>query len=357
MDLIFWINRSMNRIIDLYDQCGTVYLSFSGGKDSTVVLKLIDMCYERGLIPRGAIPAVFANTHLELDATLDFVNWVKENWYPWTEIIKPAVSFSSVFKNYGYPIISKMKSGELSDLQGQMKNGTVRQFRSFQRLAGIPYVGAHGQQVKINCRLKIADKHLQVLHSEFNIPASDDCCRLMKKKPFEEYAITNCMLGYYTGERLSEGGVRRYVADQRAASGSTNVCTRLHGPYIVKSPIIDWPNEIVDQFIEEYDVPLSRAYTVYGMDRTGCYLCPFGVSVEQRLEVLHKYEPRKYKAAIHFMRDVYIAQGFKLEFDPEYMEEFNRQWNVKYRRMQKEMLEELRPDSRLLKKLKKEERK
>ena len=48
----------MERIEALYhDTSGKCYVSFSGGKDSTVILALIKMCEEIYTLPPDAIPA------------------------------------------------------------------------------------------------------------------------------------------------------------------------------------------------------------------------------------------------------------------------------------------------------------
>ena len=44
------------------------YLSFSGGKDSTVVHYLLDMA-----LPNNKIPIVFSNTGIEYNAIVEFV--------------------------------------------------------------------------------------------------------------------------------------------------------------------------------------------------------------------------------------------------------------------------------------------
>ena len=44
------------------------YLSFSGGKDSTVVHHLLDMA-----LPENKIPRVFSNTGIEYNAIVEFV--------------------------------------------------------------------------------------------------------------------------------------------------------------------------------------------------------------------------------------------------------------------------------------------
>jgi len=70
-------------------------VSFSGGKDSTV---LLDMC--RRLYPD--MPAVFCNTGLEYPEIQSFVKR-QEN----VEIIRPAMRFDEVISTYGYPLIGK----------------------------------------------------------------------------------------------------------------------------------------------------------------------------------------------------------------------------------------------------------
>lgn len=92
------INLTKRRIIDWYDHYrGNVYVSFSGGKDSTVLLDLV-----RETLCDESIPAVFANTGLEYAQIQRFVRET-----PNSEIIRPRMRFDEVISTYGYPIISK----------------------------------------------------------------------------------------------------------------------------------------------------------------------------------------------------------------------------------------------------------
>ena len=113
--------------------------------------------------------------------------------------------------------------------------------------------------------------------------------------------------------------------------------------------MIDWTEEDVEQFIEKYDVPLSDAYTVYGFDRTGCMACPYSKRVDHDLQYLHDHEPNRYRAAMHWLKDVYIAQDVRLPFDEAYERERERAWREKYEPMRQEMLRKYRPKSRLIK--------
>ena len=72
-----------------------VYVSFSGGKDSTVLLHLV-----REEFP--VVPAVFCNTGLEYPQIVQFVKSFEN-----VEIIRPKKNFRQVIQDYGYPFISK----------------------------------------------------------------------------------------------------------------------------------------------------------------------------------------------------------------------------------------------------------
>lgn len=317
------VEKAKNRIETLYYQtAGACYLSFSGGKDSTVVLALIKML---GL----KIPAVFCDTQIELDATYNFVKWVNENYYPVT-IIKPEKSFSEILKEYGKPIKSKLKSHTLRAYQNDNNCKSAKQLFD-----------------KKLYRVSIADKDFHLLHPNFDIKSSEICCIFLKKKPFKKYMKETGGEGYFTGERVAEGGVRAFNAELRVKEGKP-ICTRLSGKYIVKSPIIDWSDEMVEEFIKKENVPLSEAYTKYGMKRTGCCCCPFSKNLVEDLKILYEYEPQKYKASMFWLKDVYIAQNVILPFDGEYEKERVEKWK-EYEPMRYEMLKKYRPDCRICK--------
>ena len=74
---------------------GQVCVSFSGGKDSTVLLHIARQMYPD-------IPAVFSDTGLEYSAIREFV----KTWDN-VDIIRPDMNFGQVITTYGYPIIGK----------------------------------------------------------------------------------------------------------------------------------------------------------------------------------------------------------------------------------------------------------
>lgn len=86
------------RIREWYDHWnGDVFVSFSGGKDSTVLAELVHDLYPR-------VPLVFSNTGLEFPEIRKFAE--KKD----ATIIKPKMRFDEVISTYGYPLISKETS-------------------------------------------------------------------------------------------------------------------------------------------------------------------------------------------------------------------------------------------------------
>jgi 3'-phosphoadenosine 5'-phosphosulfate sulfotransferase (PAPS reductase)/FAD synthetase len=72
-----------------------VYISFSGGKDSTVLLDIV-----RGLYPE--IEAVFVDVPTQYPELKEFVKTFDN-----VTILKPKINFAQVCKKYGFPLISK----------------------------------------------------------------------------------------------------------------------------------------------------------------------------------------------------------------------------------------------------------
>lgn len=336
-DLDKRVTDAQHRIEELWNETdGKCYVSFSGGKDSTVLLALIKQCQELGTV--GNIPAVFSNTGIELGVTVDFVKWVKENWYPNVIIIRPEKCFDQVLKEQGKPIKSKLKA----ELLHRWHLGQRTPFLVGSLIEGQLPTGS------MTWRTKIGDMDMHMLHEEFPIVASEKCCKYMKKDAFSRFEKENGIKGGLIGIRISEGGAREISAKKRVKNGG-KICTFLQHGSLRKAPIIDWTEDDVEKFIHDYDVPLSDAYTKYGFVRTGCMACPFSRRLEHDLEYLYFHEPNRYKAAMHWLKDVYIAQNVQLPFDEEYEREREREWRIRYEPMRQEMLRKYRPHSRLLK--------
>lgn len=332
------VTEACHRIEELYYETdGKCYISFSGGKDSTVLLALIKMCEDIYTIPKDGIPAVFSNTGIELGVTVNFVRWVRDSgWYQNVQVVRPEKSFDWTIKKYGKPLKSKLRSEALH--RWKLANRTQYLFDSL--ITG----EVNG---KMTTRTKLADKDMHMVSDDFPIIASPKCCDILKKKPFRKYEKDNGIKGAMTGVRMAEGGSREIRAVERNREGK--MCTYTNHGVLYKLPIVDWNDGDAEQFIEKYDVPLSDAYTKYGFHRTGCMACPYARDVDRKLKYLHDYEPNRYKAAMHWLKDVYIAQNVVLPFDEAYERERERMWRTTYEPMRQEMLRKYRPNSKLIK--------
>lgn len=105
------VGMTMNRIIEWYEHfSGDVCVSFSGGKDSTVLAHLVHDFYP-------GVPLVFANTGLEYPEIQAFARKMG------AVFVRPKMSFSEVISKYGYPIISK-ENAEAIYYARRIRNGT-----------------------------------------------------------------------------------------------------------------------------------------------------------------------------------------------------------------------------------------
>ena len=96
----------VNVIKDTINKYGeqNFYLSFSGGKDSTILHYLLDMA-----LPNNKIPRVFIDTGIEYVAIRDFVKELAKNDER-IEIIKPTKPIIQTLQKVGYPFKSKQHS-------------------------------------------------------------------------------------------------------------------------------------------------------------------------------------------------------------------------------------------------------
>ena len=95
--------QKIRQIINKYGE-ENFYISFSGGKDSTVLSALVDMA-----LPENKIPRVYANTGIELNMIRDFVFDLQKTDVR-IVVIKPSVPIKQMLERDGYPFKSKEHS-------------------------------------------------------------------------------------------------------------------------------------------------------------------------------------------------------------------------------------------------------
>ena len=105
-----------------YDLENNAYISFSGGKDSTVLHYLIDQA-----LPNNRIPRVFINTGIEYNDIVSFVKSMVEKDDRFV-IITPKIPIKQMLEKYGYPFKSKEHSLKLSVYQNSGVTRTIKRY-------------------------------------------------------------------------------------------------------------------------------------------------------------------------------------------------------------------------------------
>lgn len=276
LDLEHKLIITRGRIQEWYEHWESkVYVSFSGGKDSTVLLHIARQLYPE-------IPAVFVDTGLEYPEIRQFVK-THDN-VVW---LKPKMNFNQVIEKYGYPVVSK----EQSQFLFQIKTGRSAKLRNI-RLTG-----------NKSGRGKVSEQWKYLIDAPFVI--SHKCCEVMKKRPFAQYEKE-------TGNKAIMG-VMADESDRRTTDYMKNGGCNFYETKRAKSwPLGFWTEQDILQYLLGNSLPYSSVYgkickrggqlVTTGASRTGCMFCMFGVHMEQgpnrfqRMQITH---PKQYNYCIN----------------------------------------------------------
>lgn len=187
----FLLQDRIQKIRQIIGQYGeeNFYISFSGGKDSTVLSKLIDMA-----IPGNTIPRVYANTGIELNMIRDFVIELAEDDKR-IVVIKPSVPIKTMLEKEGYPFKSKAHSMWHERYKRIGKSEGVSQYLS-ERTDKEPWTS------KFSCPEMLKYQFTD----DFELKISDKCCVRMKEEPLKNWSKKNNRPYAITGLRNAEGG-------------------------------------------------------------------------------------------------------------------------------------------------------
>lgn len=260
-----------------YNLENNAYLSFSGGKDSTIVHYLLDMA-----LPNNRIPRVFIDTGIEYTMIREFVMELAKNDDRFI-ILKPTQNIKQMLEKYGYPFKSKQHAHNLSVYQ---KSGVCQSIKR--------YLGIIESNTKFRC-----PKMLEYQFTpEFSLKCSDNCCRKMKKEPIKKWEKANNRFVAITGMRNSEGGKRASIKGCILTDKNGNL-HRFH-------PLIKVNDEWENWFIKEKNIALCPIYLPpYNFRRTGCKGCPFSLDLQEQLEIMELYMPSERKQCEIIWKPVY----------------------------------------------------
>lgn len=322
---------SQARIIEWYRHWGgKVYVGFSGGKDSTVLLHMVRQVFPE---VRGA----FVNTGLEYPEIRRFalqqpnVIELRPRWGRrggrFGKNAEEMVSFADVLRHYGYPLISKEISQRIEE--ARRKTGGF----SWKRLNG-QGKAPNGEQSRFN-----AERWKPLLQLPIKISAN--CCNILKKTPTHRFQ--------------KEEGCKPYIGTMacesrlRTDSWIKNGCNAFKGER--SAPMSFWTEQDVLRYIAKNDVEICSVYgeIIYqdkqgmeyyaqtgivagivgentqlmcsGTDRTGCVFCAFGAHLEKgetRFQRLKRTHPRLYE---------YCFGGGEWVDNPDYDMKNQKEWN------------------------------
>lgn len=244
---------------------GDVYISYSGGKDSTVLLHIA-----RSLYP--SIEAVFVDTGLEFPELKDLVN-KQDN----VTTLHPKKNFKRVIEEHGYPVISKEQSRYIHDIRHSTEKAKLKR------------LGLGG-----STQFKLSNKWTYMLNAPFEI--SNRCCDIMKKNPVKSYEHKT---GKHPilGTLACESGLRRNEYMK-------NGCNSFNSVRPKSTPLGFWTEQDILHYIQDNNVEIPSIYgniievegllTTTGEQRTGCIYCLYGMHYdkENRFERLKRTHPQ-----------------------------------------------------------------
>lgn len=259
-----------------------IYISFSGGKDSTV---LIHLC--RQLYPD--LVGLYSDTGLEFPEIRDFVQTFDN-----ITIVTPKMHHREMLKKCGYPVVSKEQAEWIYRIRSGTSSGAIQKAFYGLNLDGTP------------TRFKLSEQWKYLLNAPFNIGSG--CCKEMKLKPIAEYVKK-------TG-RVPIMGTTASESALRAQKFMQNGYYTLEGKKAQCTPMSIWTDDDVWAYIHRFNLPYCKIYDM-GYDRTGCVFCGFGAHLDKepnRFQRLQRTHPELWRYCMKPYDDGGLGLREVLEF-------------------------------------------
>ncbi len=275
------IEYAKNRIVEFYNAMeGKVYIAYSGGKDSTVLLHLV-----RSIYPD--VVAVFSNTTNEYSEILTHVrNTSNVIW------LQPKMSFVETVEKFGFPLTSKMNARKIRTIR--QKGGTAS---ANLYLTGINRKGEYHEQSMLPNKWKF------LVDAPFDV--TEQCCDILKKQPFQKFE-TQTKLKPFIGTQAQESMFRR-------KNWIDHGCNIVSGNHIMSRPLSIFTEKDIWDYIHKYNIPYAAIYNdIYddqgnllckGETRTGCAYCAYGLNLDKPDELgMGRFDRLKFRKPKQFQK-------------------------------------------------------
>lgn len=257
-----------------YDLENNAYLSFSGGKDSTVLHYLLDLA-----LPGNKIPRLFINTGIEYEYIVDFVKKLEQKDSR-IQIVNSNVNIKKMLEIEGYPFKSKEHSLKIGEYQKSSRTKSVVRYKE---MSGKSRYGCP------KCLLYQFDHN-------FSLKLSDKCCYRLKKDIATNFAKENKKHILMTGMLAEEGGQRANI----------NCIVTKKDKLVKFHPLLFCSTEWEDWFIKKYNIKLCKLYyPPFNFKRTGCKGCPYALDLQEELDIMGKYLPEEKRQCERIWKPVY----------------------------------------------------
>lgn len=241
---------------------GKVYVSYSGGKDSTVLLHLVRSIYSDCI-------AVFSNTTNEYP---EIIKYVKKT--PDVIWVHPKKTFKQMIKETGFPLVSKKVSRGIWVLRHPTENNKATRKLC---LTGINQKGTYNQNSKLPEKWKFLTN---TDHIKFE--TTNKCCDVLKHEPIERFERENKLRPFI--------GTMAYESSGRAENYQMYGCNIFSNGKEKSRPLSIWTEQDIWDYAKINDIKFCELYYdaiskngkyIQAEDRTGCMACGFGYHLEK----------------------------------------------------------------------------